>query len=356
MTSVEQLGFLETLYSGLAKVFASPELAGLPEWLALPGREWPVCESVPGLAANTVSDVWTQAAQSLEKVPGSTPATRLMEYEQLFIGLSQPPIWLYEAYYVDGRILGPASFSVSAIYTRNGLEVEGSELPDHASVELAFLAFLVHQESLSADPTQALVWSEARTLFIKEHAGVWLPGVAKKLIATENPAWAAIGALLIAGLSSEIRAQPIKKQPVHSSKEVVPHIEKVDECILCGFCVQVCPTRALAIREDQLATSLWLNQSGCTHCQKCMRVCPTHIMEMVPVDREAHPASQPIRLIESPRATCPKCGEPTVSRAELDYVIKSIGHPDWLDYCTNCRGSSQKADPYTTPSLHHKGD
>ncbi len=34
---------------------------------------------------------------------------------------------------------------------------------------------------------------------------------------------------------------------------------------------------------------------------------------------------------------CPSCGQPTVSRAEFDYVAVQIGQPAWLAYCPDCR-------------------
>jgi len=44
-------------------------------------------------------------------------------------------------------------------------------------------------------------------------------------------------------------------------------------------------------------------------------------------------------LRESPRARCSRCGQPTVSRAELDFVVSQVGHPAWLDLCQECRAS-----------------
>ena len=349
MATVEQLIFLESLYSGLARVLASPGPIGLPAWMANPGLEWPIYDETARLATN--SENWKQAKAAISKVEASTLSMIQNEYEQLFVGLTRPPIWLYEAYYADGRILGPTSFEVSTLYTQHGLEVEGSELPDHASVELSFLAYLARQQSLAPYSAQASNWEAARKLFIKEHAGVWLTGVGKALVNSDYPAWTAIGFLLIASLSENKTAHEVRRVPARLPKDIIPHIEKAEECILCGFCVQVCPTHALAVREDRQTTALWLSVPACIHCQKCMHVCPPHVIDMVEIkpdsrlriENQSRPgtseaqAGQLFLLSESPRSTCPKCGEPTVSRAEMNYVIQQIGHPAWLDYCSNCR-------------------
>ena len=354
---MQLIDLLETFYSGLAETFASPELAFLPNWMAMPGDNWPFFDEATHLSSISDSTDWKKAVKAMQDTPGSTIETRRQEYEQLFIGSTHPPIWLYEAHYVDGRLLGPSSFNVSKLYAQNGLEVEGSELPDHASMELAFLAFLVHQESLSAGTAQAQTWMVTRKAFIKEHAGVWLPLVGKALIESGYPAWTAIGYLLIASLTDENKGSKHKAFPTQLPKNIVPRIERVNhgnpgsvrECILCGFCVQICPTHALAIHEDKQTTSLWLSVPNCIHCQKCMHVCPEHVIEMVPENSEVEnrfvfagkqQTSQKYLLYESPRVACPKCGESTVSRAELEYVIRCIGHPNWLDYCANCRNSS----------------
>ena len=128
------------------------------------------------------------------------------------------------------------------------------KLPDHAAVELEFLAFLVEQEVV--DKAHAGVWQKVRTLFLQRHAGRWLPKVGRKLAQADDPGWAAIGLLLTA-----VTTEPIPKRmlgALASSKIGLPHINTLEECSLCGFCTQVCPTRALSVREDALTTNLIL--------------------------------------------------------------------------------------------------
>jgi ferredoxin len=363
MESEEQINFLEILFHGLAEVFASPGTRELPAWMAAPGVEWPFYEEASRLALSGAFGGWLQAANALKEVQAATLAIRSQEYERLFVGLAQPPIWLYEACYIDGRILGASSFAVSAIYEHYGLEVEGSELPDHAAVELAFLAHLLHQQNRSTETPDSKIFRSARTAFIKEHAGLWLPGVAKKLVKSGYPAWAAIGLLTLAGLSEGDLSGKAKRNTAVPSNNLLPFADLVDQCIFCGFCVQVCPTRALTVQEDATLTSIVLSIPACIHCKKCVKVCPAHVIEMVPAQLETENTSETTQLkaaqqtrllIESPRAACPNCGEPTISQAELDYVIQCIGHPNWLDYCNHCRSSLQKTTPNSAQAIRRE--
>ncbi|PJB67581.1 MAG: hypothetical protein CO094_03610 [Anaerolineae bacterium CG_4_9_14_3_um_filter_57_17] len=328
MNLTKQTHFLDALYSGLAETLASPGTLGLPAWMSLAGKEWPFFNEVTRLAAMIGTKAWTRAAVALSEVSSSALTTRQAEYEQLFVGATHPPIWLYESHYVDGRMLGPTTFALSKLYTACGLEADGAELPDHAALELSFLAYLARQESAAMDAVQIREWGETRKLFIKSHAGVWLPEVGKTLARSNYPAWVAIGLLLTASLTEQKITPQLK-----TTSPLLPQIKEMDKCILCGFCVQVCPTRALAIHEDRETTSLWLSSPLCVHCNKCMHVCPEKVIEM----GEENLPSHLILLCESPRGICPKCGEPTFSQAEIKAVVDKIGNPPWVEYCLKCR-------------------
>lgn len=318
---------LHDIFTGLAEGLATPNQVGLPAWIAAPGREWPLFEPAVRMAVENPSDAWIKAVTALDQAASDSLGSRRESYENLFIGRGSPPIWLYESMHRDGRFPGPSSFSVGAIYKKAGLDVVGAELADHASNELAFLAYLVQQEI--DDVIEAETWARVRKLFIKNHAGRWLPEVGRKLNRSPYPVWTAMGYLLIASLLPK-SAKPRSL----SANNGIPIMQAAAKCDLCGFCVQVCPTKALAIKEDKLSTELWLKPEICIHCAKCEKICHAEVLAM----GEEEKVTQPVLLKESPRAICPQCSEPTVSQAELDSVAERLGHrPVWLDYCVSCR-------------------
>lgn len=318
------------LYQVLAESLAEP-----PAWLALPGREWPLFEIVARLAPE--SEAARRAVEPLAEIPTEPSAARRARYHALFVGPGRPRLWLYESAHRSGRVLGPETFAVERFYRAGGLEVASAELPDHASVELAFLAYLAER---GAD--------QSEREFIEKHAGRWLPELSRALADSGDEVYAPIGQLLADWLEERaggpvtgIVGRATRRSSLvtrHSSLATrLPVVLETEACTLCGFCVQVCPTRALAIRETTSETRLVLNVAACVGCGKCERVCEAHALSLAPsVDGQPPPADR-ITLRRSPRPVCRGCGTPMVSRAELDFVAAQIGHPAWLDYCAECR-------------------
>ncbi|MFQ5577654.1 MAG: 4Fe-4S dicluster domain-containing protein [Anaerolineae bacterium] len=229
-------------------------------------------------------------------------------------------------------MFGPTALDVERVYRAAGVEPEGAERPDHASVELAFVGWLFEQAA--ADP--AAGWQKLARRFIEVHAGRWLPQVGQSLAATGDPVYASIGQLL-SGWLAEAAAAPRPKRKAGASLPAVP---RPQACTLCGFCVRVCPTGALLIRETERETGLILNPAACIACGKCERVCEFDALRMT---SPKTPAQEAVALRVSPRPPCPHCGAPTVSAAELDAVAAYLGRrPAWLDYCLNCRPQFMK--------------
>ena len=311
---------LAELYAGLAEVLAQAGRGSVPGWLGYPGREWPLFLPVQSLAAQTGAPAWQQAAAGLAAV---TRGSRTEGCQALFMGSGRPSILLYESWHVDGHFPTSTTFAVQAAYRQAGLDLAG-ELPDHAAVELEFLSFLAEQEE--EDAGRAQKWRTARHRFLKEHAGRWLPDVGRSLMSASDASWAAVGLVLTAVFT------PNRKR--RSLLLALPVIADGDRCSMCGFCVQVCPTNALGIVEDERMTRLQLLAARCIHCAKCEKVCHDGAMAMI----EGEAGITAVSLFESPRARCPLCQQPTVSEAEIDAVVSRLGsHPAWLDHCPQCR-------------------
>lgn len=307
----------------LAEALAEP-----PDWMAQPGRQWPLFEASARLGQ--FSEAAREVVGALAEIQVESLEARRSRYKALFASADQPRFWLYESKNLSGILPGPETFAVEQLYQAAGLEISNAELPDHAALELTFLAYLIEKQDKEPERTES--WRRLERLFIKKHAGRWLPDLGRGLSRTGDPVYAPIGTLLT-GLLEEAR----RRSPRREVRSQHPVVSQVKSCTLCGFCVQVCPTRALNIRETRDNTSLMVLGSACIGCQKCERICETHAIEMrSPVEGD-EPSSKWRVLHQSPRAHCPTCGEPTVSQAELAYVITQIGHPAWLDTCLACR-------------------
>lgn len=314
------------IYLTLAEVFFYKPGEKIPEWFSLPGERWPLFSSLETLNRLQPSPELASAMEMMVKVAGNSIEDRLREYKALFIGARHPQIWLYASHYLDGRVPGPSTFDVKRLYALAGLEVSGAELPDHVSIELAFLAHLAEWEQ--HDQENAEDWRLSKHLFLKKHFECWFPEVIRGLTRSSYQAWVAIGHVAGAVLNSH-QNTPKKRNP----KRSIPVITNEDECILCGFCVQECPLRALTIHETGLATALWLEPGSCNGCRKCVAVCPEGVLSLV----GSLNGKSRVLLRESPRVKCPGCGNPAMSEAEIAHVSSKIGDAPWLVYCTDCR-------------------
>ncbi len=331
------------LYHALAEALSEP-----PAWMAAPGREWPLFEIATRLAPDA------RCLSALAAIRAEPLAGRRKRYAALFVGSGRPQFWLYESAFLTGRILGPETFAVEKLYRAAGLDTIGAELPDHASMELAFLAHLA-----------AAGQTDDERLFAKNHADRWLPQLGRALAHSGDEVYAPIGQLLADWLEEAkcgmmnareacgmraTRAECGMRSAgtdssfiIHHAKrsfriQKLPLIPQAESCSLCGFCVQVCPTRALAVRETSGETKLVLNDGACNGCGKCERICQSRALKMERDLRGLAQRSDGLTVLrESPRARCGACGAPTVSRAELEFVAAQIGHPAWLDYCLDCR-------------------
>jgi nitrate reductase assembly molybdenum cofactor insertion protein NarJ/Fe-S-cluster-containing hydrogenase component 2 len=318
------------LYQALAEALAEP-----PEWLALAGDEWPLTAIARSLAGRSAA--MGDAVARLAEVPAESLATRRRRYAALSAGPGRPRFWFYESAQREGRLLGQASSAVACLYRAAGLELAGAELPDHASVELAFLAFLARRQA--NEPAHSKAWRQLERRFIKEHGGRWLPALGRALAASRDPVYAPIGRLLARWLDENVRPRR-RREPRVAGRKRLLRVARTDECTLCGFCSQVCPTGALAIRETGIETMLLLLDRSCTGCAKCVAVCDTGALNLetrgLTSPAEAVAAGW-LLLRRSPRAICPACNQATVSCAELDFVARQIGRPAWLAYCLSCR-------------------
>lgn len=308
------------LYQALAEAVAEP-----PAWLAEPGGAWPLAGPAQTLAAAGADST---GAAALAAVPAEPLAARRARYAALFTG-GRPRIWLYESAFRSGRPFGPEMTAAARLYRAAGLESASAELPDHAAVELAFLAALAEAG-----------WAEWEQRFLADHAGRWLPQLGQALAASGDAVYAPIGGLLAAAFT------PAPRQPVGPAPRPrigVPVLERPEACSLCSFCARVCPTHALAIQETNAETRLTLAAEACTGCGKCIRICPEHTLSLA-----ADPGAGPV-LRRSPRRTCPGCGQPAVSEAEFESVAAKVGRPAWLAFCPSCR--LQQRQPAASAAL-----
>ena len=308
------------LYALLAETLAEP-----PDWISLSGGEWPLFETLTSLASE--SEAARRHLDLLVGIPSEGLDHRRERYTALFAS-GRPHFWLYESAAKTGKILSPQTFEMARLYHAAGLEVGGAELPDHISLELSFLSHLIGQDSISS-------YHEILQQFLENH-GTWMIDLGRALKQSGDPVYAPLGQLLADWLTEQMT---LSAQPVTAARDAVrnillPIVLRADDCTLCGFCAQVCPTRALKVMQNAEGNFLWLNTAECIHCTKCERICEFDVLKM---SLPAPSAGETLILRQSPHARCQTCGKPIASQAEMNYIVSQIGEALWQHLCLDCR-------------------
>ncbi|MDO8956704.1 MAG: molecular chaperone TorD family protein [Deltaproteobacteria bacterium] len=105
----------------------------------------------------------------------------LVDYAKLFVGpfeLLAPP---YGSVYLERKkgVMGDSTVAAQRIYEAMGLGMDKDfhELPDHITVELEFMYYLVHEEIRAygqADRDGVRNILEQQEMFLKSHLGAWV--------------------------------------------------------------------------------------------------------------------------------------------------------------------------------------
>jgi ferredoxin len=326
------------IYHALAEVLAGPT----------PGIQNLLLEAATTGAQLLDSAVCQQVALTLAELPAVGLEALHGCYARLINNPGRRPVALYESLHRQGCLMGQLTREVEQRYQMLGLAPVDGELPDHASVELAYLGHLVEAEAEARlDGNRQLVarLKAEYHYFLCTHVGTWLPEVGSMLAAAGDSFYAAVGHLLGGFLTEELTSRKRNGQ----TRARFPTLKDPATCTLCGLCVGSCPLGGLQVIESATETALMLDPAQCIGCNRCVRTCPEGALHLSSATRIGNKSGavdgvsyQLIR--QSPRAQCPNCGRPTVSQAELEAVFARL-QPDLatqqrLYLCVECKSLS----------------
>jgi TorA maturation chaperone TorD/Fe-S-cluster-containing hydrogenase component 2 len=325
------------LYHALAEALAGPT----PETQAV------LLDAATTGARVLGSTACQKAALTLAELPAINFETLRKNYTRLIAKPGRRPVALYESLHRQNCLVGQVTWEVERHYRALGLAPVEGELPDHASVELAYLGHLataeVEARAAGNNRLVARLRREQR-YFLRTHAGTWLPevGTALAYAASADPFYAAVGHLL-----NEFLAEERTRRKRNGQTGIqLPALKDPSACTLCGLCVGSCPLGALRVVESVTETALTLNPGQCIGCNRCARTCPEKVLFLSLAgwtDNQPGAANETnCRVMrQSSRANCPNCGRPTVSQAELEAVFARL-QPDpavqqRLCLCIECK-------------------
>lgn len=103
-----------------------------------------------------------------------------------------------------------------------------------------------------------------------------------------------------------------------------------DECVGCGACAEVCPSRAIELDDDKNKKSRTLThrQDVCIYCGQCERACITEkgIKLTLEYNLATTDRKQAKTSIEKELVLCEGCGEIIGCLDHLKYLAKKVGH------------------------------
>jgi ferredoxin/nitrate reductase assembly molybdenum cofactor insertion protein NarJ len=318
------------IYHALAEALAGP----------VPGIERLLLDAVTAGSQVLGSAACQRSARALAELPERGFEDLRDGYMRTIACPRGRPVALYESLHRQGSLMGQITGDVERHYRALGLAPVDGELPDHASVELAFLGHLAVAEMEARAAKDGRLVARLRAeqrYFLHTHAGAWLPDVGDALAATEDLFYAAVGHVLRGFLSEELVNWKRNSQP---GAELLT-LKDPAGCTLCGLCVGSCLRGALQVMESITETALALKMTQCIGCGRCVRKCPEGVL-VLSFGAANMTGWQVIR--QSPRIGCPGCGRPTVSQAELDAVFAKLqtdpSVQQRLSLCVECKSWS----------------
>ncbi len=313
---------------------------------------------------------WSLAQAFLPPADGATRDLSLA-YTRLFFGPGRPTAHPYESVFIEGRMMGEAAAQVVECYAEAGLQVSNysHELPDHVTLELAYMAYLVAQEA--NDTGKAKVWRDRQYRFLHGHLARWLPQFCERIEASEaNQYYRAVARELkelieedVATLTPhfpriENRAIPStrpqrSKSSQTSSSTRYPNIHldvDLSMCTLCTLCADSCKVGALTVESTATSLSLVFNPAFCNGCRLCLRLCPEEAISIRRGIALAAPRSSSRGVVSSAqRVVCPDCQSPHIAVPWLERLAERLGDRESVRHslarCPACKAISRKNSP-----------
>ncbi|MBK8980311.1 MAG: 4Fe-4S dicluster domain-containing protein [Planctomycetes bacterium] len=103
-------------------------------------------------------------------------------------------------------------------------------------------------------------------------------------------------------------------------------------CIGCGACAEVCPVRAIEVRDEARDDGTWwrtlvLHFDNCVFCGECMRACTTQQGVALSQDYElsGFDRSTMVETVEKQLVVCELCGGRITARDHLAWIHRRLG-------------------------------
>jgi TorA maturation chaperone TorD/NAD-dependent dihydropyrimidine dehydrogenase PreA subunit len=257
------------------------------------------------------------------------------EFTRLFLGPGRPVAHPYESVVREGRTMGETTLDVRRRLVAEGVAPKGRDLPDHVSIELAFMAHLAAREALAWDAGEddvALDLLQKQEAFLREHLGAWLPQFCRRILAgrplIHYGELAQRAETFVTSDAEAVRAWLGGGVPAAASAPTDREwwvVTVAQKCTLCHICVEMCQPGALrGIRDEQEGMiSLSFDAEICDGCAACERWCPEGVIQVGRDPDGGEPGSR--ELAHSVLLACPACGRLHIPEAMVSRIMDRLG-------------------------------
>lgn len=125
-------------------------------------------------------------AELTDHIPPTVDLESLrVDYSRLFVGpykLLAPPYG--SVYLEDNRLMGESTMDVKSCYEAEGLDIVLKEAPDHITMELEFVYYLITKQAQAienADLQMAEAYKHKQLTFLSSHLSRWLTGFSENV-------------------------------------------------------------------------------------------------------------------------------------------------------------------------------
>ena len=249
------------------------------------------------------------------------PQDLILAHTRLFTGPGQPLAPAYESVYLEGRLMGEAAVRVAEFYAEASLQVSTGlgELPDHISIELAFMAYLIDREE--GEDANKEIWKALRHRFMDRHLARWLPQFCERVQASAAHPFYSEAARELRDLFEADQAPPVipKRFP-----DIRLRTDR-SKCSLCMLCVDYCRLGGLQADCTHLAISLTFDPANCNGCRACLRACPESAIRIelgAPLQTPRSPARRVVA--KANRVICPGCSQPHIALPWYEKLVERL--------------------------------
>jgi hydrogenase-4 component H len=98
-----------------------------------------------------------------------------------------------------------------------------------------------------------------------------------------------------------------------------------DACIGCGACAEVCPPKAIQVKDQGEEREIELDFGKCIRCGQCASACPVEGIKVTPTDGVFVRGEERKSVVKRKLVRCENCGQPITTIDHFRWMVERLG-------------------------------